>query len=75
MGSFLGIDRPSLRIDWTKLAESFGCKGVRCERADDLGAALEEAFSADVPAILSLSIDYRENRKLTQRLGEIACPI
>lgn len=61
--------------DWTKLAESFGCHGVRCERAEDLEGALEEAFSAGVPSILSLPIDYRENFKLTERLGAIACPI
>ncbi len=61
--------------DWTKLAEAFGCKGVRVNDSDALMEGLEEAFSADGPAILSLPIDYSENMKLTERLGKIACPI
>ena len=61
--------------DWVKLAEAFGCKGVRCDDSSRLTAALEEAFSADSPAILALPIDYRENLELTKRLGEITCQI
>lgn len=69
--SDLAFDNP----DWVRLAEAFGCRGLRCERAEDLSAMLAEAFAADVPAILALPIDYRENMKLTQRLGEIPCTI
>lgn len=61
--------------DWVKLAEAFGCRGIRCERAEDLRSALEEAFACDVPVILALPIDYRENLKLTRRLGEIQVTI
>ena len=61
--------------DFVRLAESFGCKGIRVDRSDDLRGALEEAFEADSPCVLSLPIDYRENPKLTERLGNIACPI
>ena len=61
--------------DWVKLAEAFGCTGIRCDRAEDLGGALEAAFASETPAILALPIDYRENLKLTQRLGEIPCAI
>ena len=61
--------------DWVKLAEAFDCRGIRCSRAEDLGGALEEAFASDVPTILALPIDYRENMKLTQRLGEIQVTI
>ena len=61
--------------DWVKLAEAFDCHGVRCERAEDLQGALAEAFAADRPSILALPIDYAENMKLTERLGEIACTI
>jgi acetolactate synthase-1/2/3 large subunit len=57
--------------DWVKLADAFGCKGIRCENAADLPAALTDAFAADTPTILVVPIDYRENMKLTQRLGEI----
>ena len=61
--------------DWVKLAESFGCHGIHCTESGGLMAALEEAFSADTPTILSLPIDYAENMKLTERLGQITCPI
>ncbi len=61
--------------DFVKLAESFDCLGLRVENSCDLAPALEEAFSADRPCVLTIPIDYRENALLTQRLGEIACPI
>ncbi len=61
--------------DFVKLAESFDCLGLRVENSRDLAPALEEAFSADRPCVLAIPIDYRENAILTQRLGEIACPI
>jgi acetolactate synthase I/II/III large subunit len=61
--------------DFVKLAESFDCLGLRVDRSRDLAPALEEAFSADRPCVLVIPIDYRENELLTQRLGEIACPI
>jgi len=61
--------------NFVKLAESFDCLGLRVEKSTDLAPALEEAFSADRPCVLTIPIDYRENALLTQRLGEIACPI
>jgi acetolactate synthase-1/2/3 large subunit len=61
--------------DWIKLAESFGCHGVHCTESGGLMSALDEAFSSGKPTILSLPIDYAENMKLTERLGQIACPI
>ena len=61
--------------DFVKLAESFDCLGLRVENSRDLAPALEEAFNADRPCVLTIPIDYRENALLTQRLGEIACPI
>jgi len=61
--------------DFVKLAEAFDCKGMRVEQSADLVDALEEAFSADRPVILTIPIDYRENALLTERLGNIACPI
>lgn len=61
--------------DFVKLAESFGCRGMRCERSRDLKQVLEEAFACDVPCIVTIPIDYRENPILTERLGEIACAI
>ena len=67
----LGFSNP----DFTKLAEAFDCLGLRVNNARDLAPALEKAFAADRPVIISLPIDYRENLKLTKRLGDIVCPI
>ncbi|REJ76953.1 MAG: acetolactate synthase large subunit [Acidobacteria bacterium] len=57
--------------DWVLLAESFGWQGERVERASDLQAALRRALDHPGPALLALPIDYRENPKLTERLGKI----
>ena len=67
----LAFDNP----DFTALAEAFGCRGIRVNRSRDLAPALEDAFGSDVPVVLSLPIDYRENNLLTERLGHIVCPI
>jgi acetolactate synthase-1/2/3 large subunit len=61
--------------DWVKLAESFDCKGMRVENARDLAPALDEAFTSDRPVIMVIPIDYRENQKLTERLGNIEAAI
>ena len=61
--------------DFIKLAESFDCIGMRVENARDLNPTLLKAFEADRPVLLSLPIDYRENLKLTKRLGSIQCAI
>lgn len=61
--------------DFVKLAESFGWHGRRVANARDLRPALDAAFAAEAPTLLAVPIDYRENALLTQRLGNIACPI
>ncbi len=61
--------------DFVRLAESFGCRGLRVERAQELGPALETAFAAPAPCIVDVPVDYRENLRLTERLGQLVCPI
>lgn len=61
--------------DWMQLAEAFGWRGFRVESSKDLAATLEEAFQPGAPSLVVIPIDYRENNKLTERLGNIACPI
>ncbi len=61
--------------DFVMLAESFGCRGIRVNNSRDLRPALEEAFAADRPCLIVIPIDYRENQLLTERLGNIVCPI
>lgn len=61
--------------DFVKYAESFGAKGYRVQGADELLPILGEAFSQDVPAVIDCPVDYRENIKLTEKLGSLVCPI
>lgn len=61
--------------DFVKLAEAFDCKGIRVENSADFRPALEEAFTYDCPVLISVPIDYRENEKLTERLGQLTCAI
>jgi len=36
-----------------------------------LGAALEASLAEKGPSLLAIPIDYRENAKLTERLGSV----
>lgn len=60
---------------WLTLAESFGWSGFVAQNSADLKPTLEQAFEAEGPSLLVVPIDYRENLKLTERLGNIVCPI
>ena len=61
--------------DWLKLAESFGWSGHKVKNSSDLVGTLETAFNEEGPSLIVVPIDYRENMILTERLGNIACPI
>ncbi len=61
--------------DWQQLAKAFGWHGHRINDSENLLGALEVAFQEQGPSLVTLPIDYRENAKLTKRLGDIACPI
>jgi len=60
---------------WMLLAEAFGWHGHRVERSIDLQATLNTAFAESGPSLIVIPIDYRENMKLTERLGNIVCAI
>ncbi len=61
--------------DFVALARAFGCQGVRVEAPDELIPALKEAFRSPVPCLVDVPVDYRENLKLTERVGQLVCPI
>ncbi len=63
----LGFDNP----DWLDLARSFGWSAHRVERSRELGAVLARALAAEGPSLVVIPIDYRENERLTERLGAI----
>lgn len=61
--------------DWELLARAFGMWGKTLKGSDELRPALEEAFRQPGPALIGVPIDYRENLKLTERLGKIVCSL
>jgi len=66
--SHIDLDNPDL----AKLAEAFGCHSIRINAANEMTPALQKAFSnKDKPTVIVIPIDYSENMKLTERLGEI----
>ena len=61
--------------DFVKYAESFGARGYRVERADELVPILEKALADDRAAVIDCPVDYSENMKLTEKLGNLQCRI
>jgi len=61
--------------DFVKYAESFGAKGYRIEKTEDLLPTLEHALQDNTVSIIDCPVDYSENLKLTEKLGEMVCPI
>ena len=61
--------------DLVKYAESFGAKGYRVEKAGDLLPTLNQAIADDTVVLIDCPVDYSENMKLTEKLGNLVCPI
>lgn len=61
--------------DFVKYAQAFGARGWRISRTEELLPVLHEALACDTVAIIDCPVDYRENLRLTQKLGEMVCPI
>jgi acetolactate synthase I/II/III large subunit len=57
--------------DFVAYAESFGIAGFRPSSAGDLAATLRRALDVKGPALVEVPIDYRENLRLTERLGAL----
>lgn len=47
-------------LDYAKVAEAFGCYGVRVERPGEIADALRDAFDSGKPAIVDVVTDKRE---------------
>jgi acetolactate synthase-1/2/3 large subunit len=61
--------------DWAQLAGAFGWEYQRVEDSAALRGAVETAASQKGPSLIVVPIDYAENQKLSQRLGELTCSI
>ena len=47
--------------DFVELANAFGLRGFRVERPDELASVLEEALASEVPTIVDIPVEYRDN--------------
>ncbi|UWR24457.1 acetolactate synthase large subunit [Sulfitobacter sp. S190] len=57
--------------DWMQLCDALDWQGQRCDNAEELQSALQRALDHRGPSMVVIPIDYRENMKLTERLGKI----
>jgi acetolactate synthase-1/2/3 large subunit len=69
--SYVNFTNPNLK----ELAQTFGAKGYRVNKADELHPILEEAMALRVPSVIDCPVDFEENLRLTKKLGEMICPI
>ncbi len=58
--------------DFVKYAESFGLPAWRVTEASELQPTLRKALSANLPSVVEVPVDYRENLTLSAKLGESA---
>jgi len=61
--------------DFVKYAESFGAKGYRAKKAEDLSKMLKEALLQKTVCIIDVPVDYSENMELVKKLGQEICPV
>lgn len=57
--------------DVVKYAESFGARGYRISNAQELLPTLKSALDDDGVSVISCPVDYSENLRLTNRLGQL----
>jgi acetolactate synthase-1/2/3 large subunit len=61
--------------DWSLLAQAFDWHYQFVDDSGQLLAAIEQAADHRGPSLIVVPIDYAENQKLTERMGEMTCPI
>jgi len=64
---YVGFTNP----DVVTYAASFGAKGYRIRAADELLPTLKTALDDDSVSMISCPVDYTENLRLTDRLGQL----
>ena len=57
--------------DLVGLAESFGIAGMRVGSADEVSPTLQRALELDMPSVVEIPIDYRENEKFSMNLADL----
>lgn len=59
--------------DFVQLASSYGFEAFQIKEAEELRSTLEKAIAMNKPVLIDCPVDYRENMKLTKKLGNIHC--
>ncbi|MDQ3853509.1 MAG: acetolactate synthase large subunit [Thermoproteota archaeon] len=57
--------------NFVKYAESFGAKGYRINRAEELLPTLKYALEDDAVSVITCPVDYSQNMELTKKLGRV----
>ena len=57
--------------DFVTYAKSFGAVGVRIETAEQLLPVLKTALNNDKVTVIDCPVDYSENDRLTELLGNV----
>lgn len=57
--------------DLLELAKAFGIRGYRMEKAGDLSSILEEALNRNVPSLVDILVDYRDNPFPIKEMGRV----
>jgi acetolactate synthase-1/2/3 large subunit len=60
--------------DFVAYAESFGARGFRVSSAGDLLPALTNALASDTVSVIACPVNYTENVRLTNALGQLSGP-
>ena len=60
--------------DFIRYAESFGAKGYRISHSGELMPVLRQALADNTVSIIDCPVDYSENLRLTEKLGDMICP-
>jgi acetolactate synthase-1/2/3 large subunit len=61
--------------DFVQYAESFGAKGYRVTRADALVPTIKQAIADNTVVVIDCPVEYSENMKFTEKMGNLVCPI
>jgi acetolactate synthase-1/2/3 large subunit len=51
----------SVAPDFVKLADAFGCVGLRASKAEEVAPVLEKAFATPKPVVIDFQVAYEEN--------------
>jgi len=61
--------------DFVKYAEAFGLPAFAIGHSREFLPTLRKALELELPSLIEVPIDYRENMRLTEKLGQVTCTI